>query len=424
MRPPAASFLSFDRFFRALRHPNYRLFFFGQSLSNIGTWLQQVAMGWLTYRVTGSAFILGLVAFCTNFGILVLSPFAGVLADRVNRRRWLIVTQTSMLLQAVTLTAIVASARVEVWHLMLLALWLGVSWAFDVPLRQSMYVHLVPDRTDLPNAIALNAFAVNAARVIGPALAGLLIAAAGEAWCFGLNALTFLVVIGAVVKLERMQNPQPSSAGWWASWLEGARYTFGFEPIRTLLILLAVLAWTIAPYSALMPIYARDVYGGGPDTLGLLLASAGAGALSCMTYLAGRKTVRGLGRVIATAAMTCSLALAAFAYLEFLPLAMLLLALIGGGMILCAASANVILQTVSEDRLRGRVASFYTLAFLGVAPIGNLVAGSLARHFGAPATFLLNACLCVLAAAWYWRELPRMRRLMAPTYERLGIAAE
>ena len=409
------------RLFRALRHRNYRLFFIGQSLSNIGTWLQQVAMGWLTYRVTGSAFILGLVAFCTNFGILVLSPFAGVLADRVHRQRALMATQALMLGQAVALTLIVALGRVEVWHLVVLALWLGVAWAFDVPLRQSMYVHLVPDRADLPNAIALNALIVNAARVIGPAIAGVLIAAAGEAWCFALNAVSFLVVMAAVAKLDWRHETTQSHSGWWASWVEGARYTLGFEPVRTLLILLAVLAWTIAPYSALMPIYAKDVYGGGPSTLGLLLSSAGVGALACMLYLAARSSVRGLGRVIGVAAVVCALALAGFAYLRVLPLGMALLALVGGGLIMCAASANVILQTITDDRLRGRVAGFYTLAFLGVSPLGNLAAGALARHIGAPATFVANAALCTVAAVWYWRALPRLRKGMEAAYERLGV---
>ncbi len=387
----------------------------------MGTWLQQVAMGWVTYRVTGSAFILGLVAFCTSIGILVLSPFAGVLADRVHRRRALLVTQSAMLLQAIVLAAVVALGNVAVWQLVVLALWLGIASAFDVPLRQSIYVMLVHDRADLPNAIALNSFMVNAARVIGPALAGILIAVAGEAWCFALNALTFLVVIAVVARLEWQQPPPGVLAGWWASWMEGARYTFGFEPVRALLALLAVLSWTIAPYSSLMPIYARDVYGGGPGTLGLLLSSAGTGALVCMVYLAARSSVRGLGRVIGAGVLTAALALAAFAYLRFLPVAILLLALVGGGMILAAASANVILQTVTEDRLRGRVASFYTLAFLGVAPLGNLAAGALAKALGAPLAFLLNGCICALAAAWYWRALPRLRRSMAPAYERLGI---
>ncbi len=408
--------------FRALRHRNYRLFFIGQSLSNVGTWLQQVAMGWLTYRLTESAWILGVVAFCTNIGILVLSPFAGVLADRVNRRRALMIAQGMMLLQAVVLTIIVALGVVQVWHLIALALWLGLAWAFDVPLRQSMYFVLVPDREDLPNAIALNSFMVNAARVIGPALAGVLLAAVGEAWCFGLNAASFVIVITMIARLRwPPEHPHAHRGGWWASWLEGARYTFGFAPMRSLLILLAVLSWTIAPYSSLMPIYARDVYGGGPSTLGLLLSCAGAGALACMVYLAGRSSIRGLGRVIGAGAFTCALALASFAYLRIFPLALVLVCLVGGGLILAAASSNVILQTIAEDRLRGRVASFYTMSFLGMAPLGNLAAGALAGRFGAPATFAFNGLVCLGVACWFWRALPRLRVAMEPAYRKLGI---
>lgn len=420
----AMRMLMLSHTFRALRHRNYRLFFIGQSLSNIGTWLQQVAMGWLTYRLTESAFSLGLVAFCTNIGILVLSPFAGVVADRVNRRRALMITQGMMLLQAVVLTTIVALGVVQVWHLIGLALWLGLAWAFDVPLRQSMYIVLVPAREDLPNAIALNSFMVNAARVIGPAVAGVLLAAVGEAWCFGLNAVSFVVVIVAIARLRwPPEVPHVQHAGWWASWLEGARYTFGFAPVRALLILLAVLAWTIAPYSSLMPIYARDVYQGGPSTLGLLLSCAGTGALACMVYLAGRSTVRGLGRVIGAGAFTCASALAAFAYLRIFPLALVLVGLVGGGLILAAASSNVILQTVADDRLRGRVAGFYTMAFMGVTPLGNLAAGALAGHFGAPATFVFNGLVCIGVACWFWRALPRLTAAMEPAYRKLGIDA-
>jgi MFS family permease len=413
--------LSLSHTFRALRHRNYRLFFIGQSLSNIGTWLQQVAMGWLTYRLSGSAWILGVVAFCTNISILVLAPFTGVLADRVNRQRALIIAQTMMLLQAVTLTVIVALGVVQIWHLIVLALWLGLAWSFDVPLRQSMYVRMVDDREDLPNAIALNSFMVNGARVIGPAIAGLLLAAVGEAWCFALNAASFVVVIVAIARLRWHEEPRHGHPGLWASWVEGARYTFGSAPMRALLIMLATLAWTIAPYSSLMPIYARDVYGGGPGTLGLLLSCAGAGALACMVYLAGRRTVVGLGRVIARAAFIAAVALAIVAYMRIFPLALMLMMLVGGGLILSAAACNVILQTISDDRLRGRVAGFYTMSFMGMTPLGNLAAGALASHVGAPATFVLNACVCFALTWWFWRSLPRLREAIVPAYRKLGI---
>ena len=414
--------IALPRTFRALRHRNYRLFFTGQGLSMIGTWLQQVAMGWLTYRLTGSAWLLGVVAFCANIGILLFGNLAGVLADRIDRRRGLLTTQSLMLLQALVLAALVASGRIQTWHLIVLALWLGTCSAFDVPLRQSLYVHFVEDRGDLGNAIALNSMLVNTARVVGPAIAGLLLAVTSEAVCFALNALSFVAVI---VAISRMRWPSHTrghvSAGWWASWVEGARYAHSLTPVRTLLGLVAALAWTITPYTSLMPVYAKDIYGGGPHTLGWLLSAAGFGALVSTAYLASRATVRGLGRMIAYAAATSGAALAIFAYIRIFPLGLLLILVVGGGTILAAASANTILQTIVDDRLRGRVAAFYTLAFLGVAPLGNLAAGAIAGAFGAPFTFALNGVLAMLAAAWYRRRLPAVRDVLRPIYEELGV---
>ncbi len=381
-------------------------------------------MGWLTYRLTGSAWLLGAVAFCASIGILVLGPVAGVVADRVNRRRGLWVTQSLLLAQSLALAALTAFGQVEVWQLIGFALWLGTVSAFDVPLRQALYVHLVDDRADLPNAIALNSFIVNVARIVGPALAGVLLALTGEAVCFALNALSFVAVIVALARLRWPRETQPApTAGWWASYTEGARWALGFAPTRALLTLVAVLAWTITPYSSLMPVYAKDVYGGGPRTLGLLLSAAGAGAMLCVVYLARRSTIRGLGRVIALAAGTAGAALAGFAYLRVFPLALLLLMLVGGGVILAAASTNTILQTIVDDRLRGRAAGFFSMAFLGVAPLGNLVAGALAAAMGTPATLLMNGLLCIAAALWFWRRLPELTQLLRPTYLRLGIIA-
>ena len=240
-----------SRTFRALRYRNFRLFFIGQGLSLVGTWLQQVAMSWLTYRLTGSAWLLGVVAFCANVGILLFSNFAGVLADRIDRRRGLMVTQSLMLVQAVILATLTAAGMIQTWHLIALALWLGTCTAFDLPMRQSMYVRFVEDRADLPNAIALNSFLVNTARVVGPALAGLLLAITSEAVCFGLNALSFLAVIVALSRMQWTEDVRTApTGGWWSSWLEGARYAVGLTPVRDLLILVAVLAFTISPYSA------------------------------------------------------------------------------------------------------------------------------------------------------------------------------
>lgn len=426
MRPRHPMIRHLTHTFRALRHPNFRRFFIGQGLSLVGTWLQQVAMGWVTYRLTGSAFLLGAIAFCSNIGILALGPFAGVLADRVDRRAALYVTQGLLLLQALVLAVLSYSGLLAVWHLIACALWLGVVSAFDVPLRQALYVHLVDDRADLPNAIALNSFLVNGARVVGPAMAGILLSLVTEAACFALNALSFVAVILAISRLRwpHATLPERAGASFWSSWKEGARYAFGFAPVRALLVLVAVVAWTITPYSSLMPIYAAKIFGGGAHTLGFLLSAAGAGALASTAYLASRRTIRGLGRVIAGSAATAGVSLVAFSHLTLLPVALLLMALVGGGVILAAASANTIIQTVVEDRMRGRVAAFYTMSFLGVAPVGNLVAGTLARGIGVENTFALNGALCAVAALWFWRRLPNLAAILRPTYVKLGIVAD
>jgi MFS family permease len=330
-----------------------------------------------------------------------------------------------MLAQAIALTALTALGWIDVWHLIVLALWLGIVSAFDIPVRQSLYVQLIDDRADLGNAIALNSLLVNAARVVGPALAGLLLAVVSEAVCFGLNALSFVAVIVAVARMRFPREPGSASqsGGWWSSWVEGFHYVFDSPPARALLILVALLAWTITPYSSLMPIYAKDVYDGGPRVLGFLLAAAGGGALVSTGYLASRESVRGLGRVIALSALVAGIAMAAFAYLRILPVALVLMVAMGGGVILAAASANTILQTIVDDRLRGRVAGFYTLAFLGVAPIGNLAAGALAARWSAPATFALNGVGAALAALWFWRKLPEIRGALRAAYQKLGIIA-
>jgi MFS family permease len=408
--------------FRALRHRNYRLFFVGQGVSLIGTWAQQVAMGWLTWRLTGSPFLLGLVAFCANVGMLALGTFAGVLVDRVDRRRALIVTQSLLMMQATALAVLAWLGVIQVAHLIGLALFLSVVQTFDVVLRQSSYVRFVEDRADLANAIALNSMMVNGARVVGPAVAGLLLAVTSEAVCFAINAVSFLAVLTSLVRMHWPAEPRHASAvGWWTSYVEGARYAFGFPPSRALLGIVATLAFTIAPYSSLMPIYAQVQFAGGPHTLGFLLAAAGLGAFASTAWLAGRSSVRGLGRVIGAAGLASGLALAAFSHLGVFPLALALMVIVGGGVILAAASSNSILQTIVEDRLRGRVAGFYTLAFLGVAPLGHMTAGAVAARIGVQATFLINGLACSLGALVFLRALPGLSVDIRPIYRRLGL---
>ena len=411
--------------FRALRHASYRRYFAGQGISMVGTWMQQVVMGWLVYRLTGSAWLLGVVAFCGNAGILLFGTIAGVVADRVDRRRALYVTQGFLALQATTLAVVAATGIVEPWHLVILALWQGIANAFDIPLRQSLLVHMVKGRDDLANGIALNSLLVNGARVIGPALAGVLLAVTTEAVCFALNALSFIAVFAALSGIAfPSDGDRRAEDGWRQSWIEGLRYVIAFAPARALLSLVAVLAWTIIPYVSLMPVYAKDVYGGGPGTLGFLLASGGSGALLATLYLAGRRNVAGLLHVIVFAAAASGLALAAFAYLRYLPLAVPLLVIFGGAVILAAASSNTILQTVVGDRLRGRMAGFFMLAFLGVAPLGSLAAGALAARIGVPATFLVNGLIALLAALVFMRALPALQDAVRPVYAKLGLVGE
>ncbi|CAG1009307.1 hypothetical protein BURK1_03643 [Burkholderiales bacterium] len=410
------------RTFRALRYRNYRLFFVGQGLSLIGTWAQQVAMSWLTWRLTESPLLLGVVAFSANVGMLVLGTFAGVVVDRVDRRRALLVTQSLLMAQAVTLAALAFAGVVTVAHLIALALFLSIVQAFDVVLRQSSYVHFVEDRADLPNAIALNSMMVNGARVVGPALAGLVLAVTSEAVCFAINAVSFLAVLVALLRMRWPVQPRAAAgASLWASFTEGARYALGFAPARALLGLVALMSFTITPYSSLMPIYAKVHFAGGPQTLGLLLSAAGSGALLAMVWLADRGTVRGLGRVIAFAALACGGALAAFSHLDLFPLALALMVPVGGGMTLAAASSNTILQTIVDDRLRGRVAGFYTLAFLGVAPLGHVAAGAVADAIGVRNTFLLNGIACMVGGLVFLRVLRRLAVDIRPIYRRLGI---
>jgi len=402
--------------FRALSHRNFRLFFFGQGLSLIGTWLQQVAMSWLTYRLSGSALLLGVVTFCQYIAVLLLAPVAGVLADRVDRRRALLITQSVMVTQALILTALTATGKVAVWHVAALALVLGCASAFDIPLRHAMIARLVADRAHLPNAIALNSLLINCARVVGPALAGILIAAVGEAACFGLNALSFGAVLYALTQMRwpAARTPAPP-AGWLASWLEGAKSAFGFRPIRAALLLIALISSTVGTYSTLMPVFAKDVFGGDAHTLGMLLSAAGGGALLSALYLASRHTTRGLDRVILVAGAVASLAMLAFAYSTRFALALPLLVVLGAGLIAAQASIQTLVQTLVDDDKRGRVMSLYTMAFLGMLPFGNLAAGAVARYAGEATAFTLNACVCLVGLLVFWKALPGLR-----TAARLG----
>jgi MFS family permease len=409
---------------RALRHRDFRLFFVGQGVSQMGTWLQMIATSWLVYRLSGSTFLLGLSAFAMQISFLVMAPLAGVFVDRLDRRRVLMLTNSIAVLQAGTMFALVALGQVAPWHLIAGNLVLGFVSACDAPARQSILIQLVGGaRADLPNAIALNSIMMNGARFIGPMIGGGLIAAFGEKWGFGANALSYFVMIGALSRMTPSPPPRGRAAGsnLWSELAAGARYAYGFLPSRCALLLLTATSLSVSSYAALMPWFAREVFDGDSGVLGLLLGAAGLGAVSGMVYLAWRPGIRGLFRLIGWTAALGGASLLAFSFGSRLWLALPALYFVGMGLMLTAASTNTVLQSIVPDELRGRVASLYVMSFLGMSPLGALAAGWAAEHVGAPATLAVCGGIALLAAALYARQLPAIRAAIRPVYERLGV---
>ncbi len=426
MMPVEKKWLPIRHLLRALRSRNYRLFLAGQGVSLVGTWMQHVAMSWLVYRLTGSALLLGVVGFTGQIPTIFISPVAGVLADRWDRRRLLLVTQSLALLQAAFLALVVLTGIVQVWQIILLSLILGVVNAFDIPIRQSFVVEMVEQREDLGNAIALNSSLVNGARLIGPAIAGLLIASVGEGICFILNAISYLAVI---VALAAMRIPPASPRQHPRRHVlhelrEGFAYAYNFAPIRSILLLLALVSLMGMPYSVLVPVFAKDILHGGAHTFGFLMTAAGSGALVGTLYLASRQSVRGLGMVIVRATILFAVGIAIFALSSNFSLSLGALALTGFGGMTLVASCNTVLQTILDEDKRGRVMSFFTMSFIGVAPFGSLGAGSMAGIFGPRNTLLLGCVGCLIGAAIFARYLPQIREKVRPIYLRMGIIQE
>jgi len=410
---------------RALRHRNYRLFFGGQSLSLIGTWLTRVATSWLVYRLTGSTLALGVVGFASQIPTFFVAPLAGVWVDRWNRHRVLVVTQALAMLQSAALAALALSGKITVASVILLSLFQGLINAFDVPARQSFVVHMVGDREDLPNAIALNSSMVNAARLLGPSIGGMLIALVGEGYCFAIDALSYLAVIASLLAMHvPAVAREPSQKRLLHELREGLHYAMGFAPIRSVLLLLALVSLMGMPYSVLMPAVATQILGGGAHTLGFLMAASGVGALVGTLYLASRKSVVGLGRVIVIASATFGLGLIAFSRSQSFWLSVAILIPTGLGMMVQMAASNTVLQTVVDEDKRGRVMSFFTMAFFGTVPFGSLFAGVMAARFGAANTIAVGGAACVVGSFLFWRKLPELRRLARPVYVRLGILDE
>ncbi|HXV64108.1 MAG TPA: MFS transporter [Vicinamibacteria bacterium] len=410
---------------RALRHRNYRLFFVGQGISLVGTWLSRAATSWLVYRLTDSAFLLGVLGFAGQIPMFFLAPLGGALVDRWDRRRILIATQALSMLQSFTLAVLALSQVITVTHIVILSVFQGLLNALDVPARQSYVIDLVEGNEDLPNAIALNSSMFNAARLVGPAIGGILIASVGEGYCFLIDGFSYLAVVASLLAIHvRPPVGRAKSPAVLRGIQEGISYAFGFAPIRAMLALIAVISLLGMPHAVLMPVFARDVLGGGPSTLGFLMAASGVGALLGAFYLASRKTVRGLGRLIAAMGALSGVSLAAFSQSRAVWLSLPLMALVGFGILVLTASSNTVLQTIVEDDKRGRVMSLYAVAFLGVTPVGSLLAGALANAIGAPITVLLGGVGCLVSAAAFFRQIPALREQVLPIYVEKGIVPE
>ncbi len=407
---------------RALRNRNYRLFFTGQGLSLIGTWMQSVAMGWLVYRLTNSPFYLGIVGFASQVPVLIAAPLGGVLADRLDRKRILIVTQLLSMLQALAVTILAMTGVIQPWHIILLGILLGTINGFDMPTRQAFVCELVDNPDDLPNAIALNSFIFNGARLIGPPIAGILIAFAGEGICFLINAVSFVPVLAAFAAMKIKPVNIPRHNGPLLTGLkDGVSYAFGFVPIRVILIFLAFIGLVAMPYAVLLPVFARDVLNGDSKTLGFLMAASGVGATTGALFLASQRNVTRLGGIIASSMCTFAVGVIVFSASRTLWFSMIMMTLIGFGLMVLVVSLNTLLQTIVDDGKRGRVMSLYSMAFIGMAPFGSLLAGICAHGIGAPLTVRLCGVLCLLAAALFSRKLPEISKLVRPIYARKGI---
>jgi MFS family permease len=412
--------------FRALRHRNFRLFLGGQVVSLTGTWMQQVALGWLVYRLTHSAFLLGLVGFAGQIPSLFLAPFAGVWTDRWNRHRMIVATQCLSMVQALALAALVLAGAIHVWQILALSLFIGSVNAFDIPARQSFLVEMVGGREDLANAIALNSSTFNAARLVGPSVAGALIAVAGEGVVFLVNGVSYVAVIAALLAMRLPARPPVSgpAAPAWRNLHEGVAYATRSAPIRSILLLLSLVSVTGAPYAVLMPVFAADVLHGDAHTLGFLMGSIGVGALCGALLLASRRTVRGLGRWIVASVTAFGAALVAFSLSRSVGLSLVLAFCSGFALMVHMAASNTIVQTVVDDDKRGRVMSLYAAAFQGTMPLGSLLAGGLAGLLGAPRTLQLAGAASLLGALAFSRALPAIRAEVRPIYVRLGILPE
>jgi MFS family permease len=406
----------------AFRSKNYRLFFAGQGISLIGTWMTQLATVWLVYDLTNSPLMLGFVGFASQIPSFFLAPLGGVFVDRFSRYRTLIGTQIMSMIQSLALAALTLTGVIQVWHIIALSLFQGFVSALDAPARQAFVPELVERKEDLANAIAINSTMINGARLIGPAVGGLLIAQVGVAYCFLIDGLSYIAVIIGLLAMKVKPWKMPVTTGNILQKVkEGFVYAYSFPPIRAILLLSALVSFMGLQNTILVPVFAETILKGGAETLGFLMAASGVGSLSGGIYLATRKTILGIGKLIAIAPAILGFGLIAFSVSRFLPLSLFTMLFVGLGTILQIASSNTFLQTIAEDDKRGRLMSLYTMSFLGIIPIGSLVGGWIANIIGAPNTLIIDGIACIVGSIFFSRQLPALRQMVIPIYEQKGI---
>ena len=410
---------------RALRHRNFRIFFVGQGFSLVGTWMQLMAQSWLIYRLTGSSVLLGAMGFTQQIWLLLLSPLAGHVADRYRRHHIIIITQAVLMTLAFSLGALTLTGAVRVWHIFVFAALYGTTFAFDAAARQSFVVYMV-SREDLPNAIALHSSMNAGARTIGPAIAGVILARIGEGGCFVGNGISYLAVLAGLLMITVVETRRKVKGSPLSSILEGWRYVAATRPLRAVMLLLVLVNLCLMPYTVLMPIFADRILHGGVRGMGMLLASAGAGALTGVLLLARRRGTKGLTRWVMVSAIGMGVWMIAFSLSRSFYLSMALLYPLGGFWLACQSGINTLVQSMVPDRLRGRVMSVFVMGSLGMHPFGALFAGFLGQHLGAPMAVAISGVVCLAGALWFCLRLPRfgpgLRELLRTQAEAHALA--
>ncbi|MBD2181247.1 MFS transporter [Planktothrix sp. FACHB-1355] len=411
----------FGQILRALKSRNFRLFFLGQGISLIGTWITQVATIWVVYQLTNSALLLGVTGFASQIPNFILAPFGGIFGDRWNRHRLLVITQILLMMQSLTLAFLALTGKIQIWHMIVLSISQGTINAFEMPIRQAFVVEMVENREDLGNAIALNSSLFNSARLLGPGIAGLLIAAVGAGVCFLIDGLSFIAVIASLLAM----NIKPREIAFinpnhWERLKEGFVYSFNFPPIRAILMLLALVSFMGTSYMVLVPVFATKILHGSADTLGFLMAASGVGAFVAAIYLSARQSIAGIDKLIVLSSLIWGIGLIAFGISRTPWVSLLMMFVIGFGSVLLFTSCNTLLQTIVDDDKRGRVMSLYIMAFSTI-PLGNLCAGTLAEKIGASYTLVISGIFCILGALVFVKQLPSLKEFIHPLYAKIGI---